>query len=143
MFISKKHLSRRTFLRGTGASIALPMLDAMTPALAQAVNGYPRLGFIYFPHGAVEHEWAPKLTGTDFDYSNILKPLEPLHDYATVVSGLRNKAAENGPAPHSITEQTWLSCVAPGDRDRGAAGIKGMTADQIAARIIGETTPLP
>jgi len=143
MFISKKHLSRRTFLRGTGASIALPMLDAMTPALAQAATGFPRLGFIYFPHGAVEHEWAPKQTGTNFEYSKILQPLESMHDYVTVVSGLRNKSAEGGPAPHSITEETWLSCVAPGDRDRGPGGIKGMTADQIAARIIGETTPLP
>ena len=143
MFISKKHLSRRTLLKGAGASVALPMLDAMTPALAQPVKGFPRLGFVYFPHGAVLHEWGPKQTGTDFEYTRVLQPLEQLHDYVTVVTGLRNKAAENGPAPHSITEQTWLSCVAPGDRDRGPNGIKGMSADQIAARVIGETTPLP
>ena len=143
MFISKKHLSRRTLLKGAGASVALPMLDAMTPALAQPVKGFPRLGFVYFPHGAVIHEWGPKQTGTDFEYTRVLQPLEQLHDYVTVVTGLRNKAAENGPAPHSITEQTWLSCVAPGDRDRGPNGIKGMSADQIAARVIGETTPLP
>jgi len=143
MFISKKHLSRRTLLKGAGASIALPMLDAMTPALGQPAKGFPRLGFVYFPHGAVIHEWAPKQTGTDFEYSKILKPMESLHDYVTIVSGMRNKAAENGPAPHSITEETWLSCVAPGDRDRSAEGIKGMTVDQLAARIIGDTTPLP
>jgi len=143
MFISKKHLSRRTLLKGAGASVALPMLDAMTPALAQPVKGFPRLGFVYFPHGAVIHEWGPKQTGTDFEYTRVLQPLEQLHDYVTVVTGLRNKAAENGPAPHSITEQTWLSCVAPGERDRGPNGIKGMTADQLAARVIGETTPLP
>ena len=143
MFITKKHLSRRTFLGGTGAGIALPMLDAMTPAMAQAEVVPPRLGFIYFPHGAVIHEWAPKQTGTDFEYSRILKPLEPLHDYVTVVSGLRNKSAEGGVAPHAITEETWLSCVKAGDRDRSPGGIKGMTIDQIAARVIGDTTPLP
>jgi len=143
MFISKKHLSRRTLLKGAGASIALPMLDAMTPALGQPAKGFPRLGFVYFPHGAVIHEWAPKQTGTDFEYSKTLKPMESLQDYVTIVPGMPTKAAENGPAPHSITEETWLSCVAPGDRDRSAEGIKGMTVDQLAARIIGDTTPLP
>ena len=134
MFISKKHLSRRTLLKGAGASIALPMLDAMTPALAQADTGFPRLGFIYFPHGAVIHEWAPEQTGTGFGFSKILQPLESLREHVTVVTGLRNRAAENGPAPHSITEETWLSAVNPGDRDRGPNGIKGVTIDQIAAR---------
>jgi len=143
MFISKKHLSRRTLLKGTGASIALPMLDAMTPALAQAKVAPPRLGFIYFPHGSVIHEWIPEKTGSDFELSKILQPLEPIREYVTVVSGLRNKAAEGGPAPHAITEETWLSAVAPGDRDRGPNGVKGMTIDQIAARIIGNGTPLP
>jgi hypothetical protein len=142
MFISKKHLSRRTLLKGAGASIALPMLDAMTPALAQSPTVSPRLGFVYFPHGSVIHEWEPKQTGFDFEFSKILKPLEPLREYVTVVTGLRNKSAENGPAPHAITEETWLSCVAPGDRDRGPDGIKGMTADQLAARVIGQSTPL-
>ena len=142
MFISKKHLSRRTLLKGAGASIALPMLDAMTPALAQAQTITPRLGFIYFPHGAVIHEWAPKQAGSDFEYSKILQPLEPLHDYLTIVSGLRNKAAEGGPAPHAITEETWLSAVNPNNRDRGPDGVKGMTVDQIAAKVIGDSTPL-
>jgi hypothetical protein len=141
MFISKKHLSRRTVLRGAGASIALPMLDAMTPALAQATVT-PRLGFIYFPHGAVIHEWIPKQTGTNFEYSKILKPLESIHEYVTIASGMRNKAAENGPAPHSITEQTLLSCVNPDNRDRGPNGIRGMTADQLAVPVIGTSTPL-
>ena len=142
MFISKKHLSRRTLLKGAGASIALPMLDAMTPALAQPEVGFPRLGFIYFPHGAVIHEWGPKQTGTDFEYSRILKPLESMHEYVTVVTGLRNKAAEGGPAPHAITEQTWLSGVNPNDRERGPDAVKGMTVDQIAARVMGDATPL-
>jgi len=142
MFISKKHLSRRTLLKGAGASIALPMLDAMTPAMSQAAMTSPRLGFVYFPHGAVVHEWPPAQTGTGFEYSRILKPLESLNEYVTVISGLRNRAAENGPAPHSITEETWLSAVAPGDRDRSPEGIKGMSVDQLAARYVAGDTPL-
>lgn len=142
MFISKKHLSRRTLLRGAGASIALPLLDAMIPAstaLAQtAAAANPRLGFVYFPHGAVMHEWVPKQTGTGFEYSRILKPLESLNEYVTVVSGLRNKGGESS-NPHGIIEETWLSCVAPTDR----GGVKGITADQLAAAAIGQGTPLP
>lgn len=142
MFISKKHLSRRTVLRGAGAAIALPLLDAMIPAstaLAQtAAAANPRLGFIYFPHGAVMHDWVPKQTGTGFEYSRILKPLESLNDYVTIVSGLRNKGGEST-NPHGIIEETWLTCVPPADR-RGSVGI---SADQIAAAAIGQNTPLP
>lgn len=142
MFISKKHLSRRTLLRGAGSAIALPLLDAMIPAataLAQtAAAPNPRLGFVYFPHGAVMHEWVPKQTGANFEYSRILKPLEPLNDYVTVVSGLRNKGGESS-NPHGIIEETWLSCVAPTDR----GGQKGITADQLAAAAMGQNTPLP
>jgi hypothetical protein len=142
MFISKKHLSRRTVLRGAGAAIALPLLDAMIPAstaLAQtAAAPNPRLGFIYFPHGAVMHDWVPKQTGAGFEYSRILKPLESLNDYVTVVSGLRNKGGESS-NPHGIIEETWLTCVPPADR-RGSVGI---SADQIAAAAIGQNTPLP
>lgn len=142
MFISKKHLSRRMVLRGAGAAIALPLLDAMIPAstaLAQtAAAANPRLGFIYFPHGAVMHEWVPKQTGAGFEYSRILKPLESLNDYVTVVSGLRNKGGESS-NPHGIIEETWLTCVPPADR-RGNVGI---SADQLAAAAIGQKTPLP
>lgn len=147
MFISKKQLSRRTLLRGAGASVALPMLDAMIPALANtssatAATDYPRLGFVYFPHGAVMHQWEPKQTGTDFEYSPILKPLEAVHEHVTVVSGLRNKGGEST-NPHGIIEETWLTCVPPAERSRDPNSIVGMSADQIAARVIGETTPLP
>ena len=145
MFISKKKLSRRTLLQGAGASIALPLLDAMIPASTALANTaaapHPRLGFVYFPHGAVMHEWVPKQTGSNFSYSRILQPLESLNDYVTVVSGLRNKGGEST-NPHGIIEETWLSCVAPGERGRGDP-LRGVTADQLAARVIGETTPLP
>ncbi|MDY6983968.1 MAG: DUF1552 domain-containing protein, partial [Pseudomonadota bacterium] len=116
MFITKKHLSRRTLLKGAGAAISLPLLDAMIPAgtaLAQtAAAPNTRLAYIYFPHGAVMKYWVPQQTGTGFTYSPILKPLESLNDYVTVVSGLRNKGGESS-NPHGIIEETWLSCVAP------------------------------
>jgi len=146
MFITKKHLSRRTLLKGAGAAIALPLLDAMIPAgtaLAQtAAAPNTRLAYIYFPHGAVMKYWVPEQTGAGFTYSPILKPLEPLNDYVTVVSGLRNKGGESS-NPHGIIEETWLSAVAPDSRDRAPGGTRGMTADQIAAKQIGATTALP
>ena len=89
MFITKKHLSRRTVLRGVGATVALPLLDAMIPArtaLAQtAANPTPHLGFIYFPHGAIMNQWTPAATGADFEISPILKPLEPFKKHLTIV----------------------------------------------------------
>src|SRR4029434_10043538 len=91
MFLSRKHLSRRTVLKGAGATIALPLLDAMIPAgtvFAQtAAAATTRLGFVYFPHGALQDEWQPKQTGRDFEFPFIIKPLEPLRDYVTAVSG--------------------------------------------------------
>jgi len=145
MFLTKKHLSRRTLLQGAGASIALPLLDAMIPAgtaLAQtAAAPNPKLGFVYFPHGAVRQFWTPSNTGRDFQFSHVLKPLEPLRDYVTVVSGLRNKGAENSGGPHATTELSWLSGT--GRPGRTATGTAGITIDQIAAQHIGQGTPLP
>lgn len=146
MFISKKHLTRRTLLKGAGASIALPLLDAMIPASTALANTAAaptsRLGYVYFPHGAVMHEWVPKQTGTDFEFSSILSPLESLREHVTVVSGLRNKGGESS-NPHGIIEETWLSCVAPNSRDRAPGGIRGITADQLAASYLSENTALP
>jgi hypothetical protein len=143
MFVFKKHLSRRTVLKGAGATIALPLLDAMVPAataLGQtAAAASPRLGFVYFPHGALQDEWTPTRTGRDFEFPFILKPLEPLREHVTVVSGLRNKGGESS-SPHGIIEETWLSCVSPRKRD-AKTGI-GVTVDQIAARHLGKTTSL-
>jgi hypothetical protein len=142
MYITRKHISRRTVLRGAGASIALPLLDAMIPAgtaLAQtAAAPMPRMGFIYFPHGAVMKAWSPEKTGTDFAISPILKPLEPFRSHLTIVSGLRNKGGESSD-PHGIMAGTWLSCYGIKDRE----GDKGTTADQLAARHFAKDTPLP
>ena len=144
MFLTRKHLSRRTVLKGAGASIALPLLDAMIPAhtaLAQTAGvSSPRLGFVYFPHGALQDEWQPKATGRDFEFPFILEPLKGLREYVTVVSGLRNKGGESS-SPHGIIEETWLNCVNP--RQRNAKTGVGVTVDQIAARHLGKDTPLP
>jgi hypothetical protein len=145
MFITKKHLSRRTVLRGMGVSVALPLLDAMVPAgtaLAATPAKPPhRLAFVGFPHGAVMRLWSPEQTGRDYTMSRILEPLAKYRDHLTIVSGLRNKPAES-PEPHERIERTWLSCVRPED-----AGAKspdaGVTADQLAARHIGQDTRLP
>jgi len=143
MFITKKHLPRRTFLRGMGTAIALPLLDAMIPArtaLAQtAANPTPHLGFIYFPHGAIMNQWTPKTEGSTFELSPILKPLAPFQKQLTVVSGLANRPAVS-PAVHAITPGTWLSCVHP-RASQDPYG--GPTVDQIAAQHIGQDTPFP
>ena len=144
MFLTRKHLSRRTLLKGAGAAIALPLLDSMIPAgtaMAQtAAAPNSRLGFVYFPHGALQDEWEPAQTGRDFDFPFILEPLEPLREHVTVVSGLRNKGGESA-SPHGIIEETWLNATSP--RQRNAETGVGVTIDQIAARHLGRETPLP
>ena len=146
MFITKKHLSRRTVLRGAGASIALPLLDAMNPAAtswAQTAAGTtpPRLAFVGFPHGAIMDRWSPRQAGRDYEMSPILEPLSPYREHLTIVSGLRNRPAES-PEPHGYIERTGLSCVAPWDA--GVIGPEaGVTADQMAALHIGQDTRLP
>src|SRR5262245_64314461 len=144
MFLSKKHLSRRTLLKGAGASIALPLLDAMIPAgtaMAQPPSDPSLLlSFVYYAHGALQDEWQPKKIGRDFEFPYIIKPLEPYRDYITIVSGLRNKGGEGG-TPHGYTEETWLSAVLP--RNRNAGNGRGITVDQIAARRLGKNTTLP
>src|SRR5437016_4046563 len=146
MYISKKHVSRRMVLKGIGASIALPLLDAMSPAStawAQTAAGKTpkRLAFIGFPHGAIMDRWSPRQTGTDYEISPILEPLTPFRKHLTIVSGLRNKPAET-PEPHGYIEPTWLTCVKPWDF--GVAGPdSGVSADQIAVRHIGQDTRLP
>ena len=124
-FITKKHLSRRTFLRAGGATIGLPLLGAMIPAataLSQTAAAVkPRMGFFYLPHGAIMantrygaemNRWTPDKEGRDFDLKPILEPFAQQKKYLTVVSGLGNRAAES-PAVHAIHPGTWLTAVQP------------------------------
>ncbi|MEQ1580725.1 MAG: DUF1552 domain-containing protein [Steroidobacteraceae bacterium] len=144
MFITKKHLPRRTFLRGLGATIALPLLDAMIPAHTALANTAAapkmRLGFVYFPHGAVMDKWTPVGEGTKFELSPILEPLAAYKKQLTVISGLGNRPGESQ-AVHAIVPATWLSCVHPRKGSQEPFG--GVTADQLAALHIGQDTPLP
>ncbi len=143
MYITKKHLSRRTVLRGLGVTLALPLLDSMIPAqtpLAKtAAKAAPHMGFIYFPHGAIMDQWTPTAEGANFQISPILKPLEPFQNQLTVVSGMGNRAAD-GSSVHATAPGTWLSGVAPRPTHEPFGGV---TVDQIAAQHIGQDTPLP
>jgi len=134
MFITNKHLARRTFLRGMGATVALPLLDAMIPARTllafTAARPAPRLAFVYFPLGAIMDEWRPD--------GRILQPLAPFRERMTIVGGIENQHAY-GPV-HAITPGTWLSGTSPRKRDDR---IRGATADQLAADHFGCDTPLP
>src|SRR5437762_3041086 len=143
MFLTKKHLSRRTFLQSAGATLALPFLESMIPAMTAraATNSGSRLAFVYVPHGAIMDKWTPKTEGADFEYTPILKPLEPLRQYVNVVSGLGHKAADST-AVHSLSPTTWLSGVRP-KPTQGPDAFAGITADQIAAQKIGQDTLLP
>jgi hypothetical protein len=146
MFISKKHVSRRAVLKGAGVSIALPLLDAMIPAataLAQtAAQPAPRLGFIYFPHGAVMAHWTPSAPGKDFALSPILAPLAKHRSHMTVVSGLRNRATDQA-AAHGLMEETWLTGIDPAKASASGVANAGVSIDQIAAAAIGQGTPFP
>jgi hypothetical protein len=146
MFLSKKHIPRRAVLKGAGATIALPLLDAMLPAStawAKTPAGAPpkRFAFVGFPHGAIMDRWSPKETGADYNMSPILKPLEPFRKHLTIVSGLRNKPAET-PEPHAYIEQGWLTAVKPWDFGKQGPDY-GVSADQIAVRYVGQDTRLP
>jgi hypothetical protein len=143
MFITKMHLSRRTFLRGAGVTIGLPLLDAMIPAwtaLAQtAASPKPRMGFLYLPHGAIMEQWTPAAEGTSFELTPILKPFAPFQKQLTIVSGLENKGAI-APPVHALSPGTWLSGITPPEGQEPHGGI---TVDQMAAAKLGQETPLP
>src|SRR6516162_2374336 len=151
MFITKKHLTRRTMLRGAGGALALPLLDAMIPArtaLAEtAAKPSLHLGFIYFPHGAVQSKWtptaegagaAPAATAKIAEFGEILKPLDKYKAMTTVFNNIDNQAPL-GPV-HALSPGTWLSCVHPAISQEAHGGT---TVDQIAAQHIGQDTPLP
>ncbi len=149
MFIIRKHLSRRTFLRGAGAAIGLPLLESMIPAataLSQtAANPRIRLGFLYMPHGAVMNNWTPATEGA-LELSRILTPLKSVQDRVVVISGLAHKnagaiAGDPG-GDHGRSPTVFLSGARP-RRTEGEDVRAGMTADQMAAEAIGQDTPLP
>jgi Protein of unknown function (DUF1552) len=149
MFITKMALPRRTFLRGVGVALALPLLDAMVPALSavasSAAKPVRRLGFIYTPNGATMAAWTPSGEGPRLDVlSPTLSPLDRIKDQVVVPTGLSQRQAESkgdGNGEHSRGQTVWLSGVHP-KRTEGADVEAGITVDQIAAQAIGKDTPL-
>jgi hypothetical protein len=147
MIITKMALPRRTFLRGIGTAIALPFLDSMVPALGAAATTTPvrRLGFFYVPNGMYLPNFHPSGEGgTSFEFTPVLKALEPFRDQVTVVSGLSNLgviSTNEGGGVHTRAHAGWLNGVLP-KRTAGADITAGKTLDQYAADKLGAETPL-
>ena len=146
-FITRKALPRRTFLRGVGATLALPMLDAMFPAFgADRARIVPRLGFVYVGNGIVHRTFKPRGEGAGFELSPVLQPLRSLRAHLTVLSGLDHKQAENfgdGTGDHPRSSAAWLTGVHAWDRTRPGVEVKLATsADQLAADVLGKATPV-
>ena len=151
MIITKMALPRRTFLRGVGATLALPFLDAMVPAFSVAAKtaAPKRLGFIYgSPNGIIQKAFVPTSVGANFELSPILSPLESVKDQLLVLSGLSHRQADSfgdGNGDHARGTAVWLSGVHAWDR-RGGGGASvtlGTTVDQIVAERLGKETQLP
>ncbi len=146
MIVTRKHLKRRTFLRGVGATLALPFLDGMVPAFAgSVVKPARRLSINYVPNGIIMDRWTPAKEGTAFELPQILQPLEPFRDYLTVISGLASKPAfpapGEGTGDHVRAASTFLTGVHP-KKTEGPDIRVGVSMDQIAARQLGKETQL-
>jgi hypothetical protein len=141
--VTKRALSRRTFLRGLGVGLALPLLDAMVPALTSAAQtaarAHRRLGFVYIPHGVIMGQWTPATVGPDFEFTSILKPLEPFRDSLVVVSNLTRAEVNSN---HAVSSGCWLTGVPP-KRTDGPDFRAGVSIDQVVAKQIGQDTMLP
>lgn len=143
MIITKKTLSRRTMLRGIGAAVALPLLDAMFPAMAAAPGPVRRLGVVYHPNGVIYDQWLPTGVGTGYKLSPTLAGLEPFRDKLIVVTGLASDEAEalgDGGGDHSRASGTYLTGVHV--RKSDSVVRNGISMDQIAAKAFERYTQL-
>ena len=149
MFIAKKHIPRRTFLRGAGVTLALPLLDAMVPAatlLAQtAATPKPRFVANFIPHGMSPGYWVPDKVGTGFTMPPIFEPLEPYRKQTVILSGLHARSAEapEGQSPPDHWVASAFLCANKPKRTAGADIYNGTTIDQMIAQKIGQETLLP
>ena len=144
MIVTRKHLHRRTFLKGMGAAIALPVLDSMTPAFAapRLAKAPVRLAFTYVPNGIVMADWTPTAAGRAFEYTRVLKPLEKFREDTLVLSGLAQRngyALGDGPGDHARAGASYLTGVHP-RKTAGADIQNGISVDQVAAQQIGSLT---
>jgi hypothetical protein len=146
MFITKKSLARRTFLRGMGAVVGLPVLEAMVPAmtaLAQTpANPKTRFGAVFVPNGAIVDQWSPATTGAGFEFTPILKPLERFRESLVIVSNLTRAHPGVVEGDHAISAAGWLSGVLA-KRTQAEDILGGTTIDQIVAGQIGQDAPFP
>jgi hypothetical protein len=146
MMIFKKAIPRRTFLRGAGATIALPLLDSMVPAFAASgtAKAPVRLSTVYVPIGASMDKWTPAKEGIGYEMTPILEPLAPFRDHMLVLTGLSNektasiRPGENG-APHARAGSSFLTGARPAPTE-GAGIMAGTSMDQIAAKELGKHT---
>ena len=144
MFLTKKSLPRRTFLQTMGATVALPLLDSMVPAMAttaQAASTTKRFGFVYLPHGFIMSDWTPDSAGAGFEMKPIMKPLEPLRDHMVVVTGM-DGAPNGGSGGHATGPASYLNGVSPRQTE-GNDVHAGVTIDQVIAKQIGQDTVFP
>jgi hypothetical protein len=146
MIVTKKAISRRTVLRGMGVTLALPFLDGMVPALTAlkntAAQPTKRFGVVYVPNGIVMKDWTPTAEGAGFEFTPILKALEPYRDHLLVVSGLVNEAGRNGSAHPGKSAAFLTGLVAA--RTTGSSQLHlGVSMDQIAAQVLGQDTQIP
>jgi hypothetical protein len=142
MFITKMSLPRRTFLRGIGTAIALPLLEAMVPALTAtaktAANPQLRFGGVYVPHGVILDQWIPKTAGAGFEFTPILKPLEAVRDSLVVISNLARGGGNN----HAVSCAAWLTGAVAKPTEAEDVRV-GISIDQVVAKQIGQDTPFP
>jgi hypothetical protein len=144
MFVTRKHLPRRVFLRAMGTSIALPFLDAMTPALTAQSKPPVRLAFAYVPNGMIMENWTPTTVGRDFEFTRILKPLEPFREDLLVLTGLAHLRGEGVGGDHARASATYLTGVGPGRRPAATSEVEiDISVDQVAAQAVGSQTRLP
>jgi hypothetical protein len=141
--LTKRSLPRRAFLRGAGATLALPLLDAMVPAvtaLAQTPAApQRRIGFVYIPHGVIMNQWTPPQAGPALELTPILAPLEPFRDSLVVVSNLTRAEVSSN---HAVSSACWLTGVPP-KRTDGPDFRAGTSVDQVIASHIGQDTTFP
>jgi hypothetical protein len=143
MYLTRHALHRRTFLRGIGAAVALPLLDAMIPAFTAVVrtaaSPLRRLGFVYIPHGVIMDQWTPAAAGSGFELTQILAPLAPFRDSLVVVSNLTRAEVNSN---HAVSSACWLTGLPP-KRTDGPDFRAGVSIDQLVARQIGQDTTFP
>jgi hypothetical protein len=145
-FLTKKHLTRRTLLRGMGVAVSLPLLDAMFPAftaLAKAqAKPRTRFGSIYIANGAIMEQWIPAAVGKGFEFKPILAPIEPFKDQIVVVTNLTRSHPGSQVGDHAVSAAGYLTGVWP-KRTEAEDVLANTSVDQVVAQQIGQETPFP